>query len=92
MTPPHRATLGRPGPLRVTVVRIGAVSLAAAALMFGGLWWQMQGGSDPILAAKAEAASAKHRQAASRQVLVQAPAQPSAPVVSAPAPVVTQTS
>lgn len=91
----RRTRLGRPGPIRVSVIRIAAVSLAVAALIFGVLWLQMRSGGDPVLGPKAAAASAKVRRDTINRILARAVRPTTVPqnsVVSAPAPVVTQAS
>ena len=49
----RRRSVRRPGPLRRTVLVLGAVSLGAAAAISGGLASQMSQGGDPGLSGKA---------------------------------------
>ena len=79
--------------MRSTTLKVTAASLAASAIIAGGLAAQMAAGRDPALGAKAQAPSAGKR-AGERSALAR-PRSPSAGVpvpTPVPAPVVTRTS
>jgi len=86
-------------------VRTGLAALAASALIAAGLAWQMASGGDPALGAGAQSGEQDKRRVVQTTVIRRvgdptAPAtgsssgsaSPSAPVISAPAPVTSSTS